>query len=279
MGPESNLETEKINSKMVGNKASVTTKNRAKRLLLIAILLGVIGVIVLGAYLGGFFNLEKVEVGRVDGTKLVNVSGSAIEISILDKFEERKLPFLSISEVTKLVDKSSPYIRYSSVEKIFPDTLKVQITERIPFIIVESAGKCSILDPEGVVVEQYIVGSEDTSVSDCNALNETKSLPILTSDDVKAEFKLSEKSSFYDIEKILLVVRALESRDYEVNSIRLELGVYTLGLEGDRQVVFSNKQDTEIQVKRLLLVLEQLDIDDLEFKTLDIRYERPVLTK
>jgi cell division protein FtsQ len=65
----------------------------------------------------------------------------------------RRMPMLAISpSAAKVRLEALPWIRSASVERLLPDTLYVQVTERQPLALWQRKGKLELIDHEGSVV-------------------------------------------------------------------------------------------------------------------------------
>lgn len=71
--------------------------------------------------------------------------------SELDRLKGKNMVFLKNSEVYAILDKY-PYYEITSVEKSYPNVLKVAITKRVEAFSVSTADKTYILDDEGRVL-------------------------------------------------------------------------------------------------------------------------------
>jgi cell division protein FtsQ len=80
--------------------------------------------------------------GRTSGDAILAALGAA-----------RGTPMLAVSpSVAKTRLEALPWIRAASVERILPDTLYVQVTERQPLALWQRKGKLQLIDRDGAVV-------------------------------------------------------------------------------------------------------------------------------
>ena len=49
-------------------------------------------------------------------------------------------------------------------------------------------------------------------------------------------------------------------------------------LESDKEIIFSNKKEKELQDYQLEFIIKQFKIEGKEFKKIDLRFEKPVVT-
>ena len=96
-----------------------------------------------------FFSVSKVE---VDFSTLKNTDAVKVQ-SDLDEFIGKNLLFLETEEVNDSLAKY-PYLEVLSVEKDYPNVIKVSLKERREVYYLENDGKVFILDQTGFVVNQ-----------------------------------------------------------------------------------------------------------------------------
>nr|MBO4518278.1 hypothetical protein [Clostridia bacterium] len=69
----------------------------------------------------------------------------------LDRFTGKSLLFLDKDDVYKVCDKY-PYYQITSVEKSFPNVLKVRVVKRVEAFKIVSGGSVFVIDSEGVIL-------------------------------------------------------------------------------------------------------------------------------
>jgi cell division septal protein FtsQ len=281
------LSVEEINKRALGQKKNSKRINKKRTIfgiLSVALLLSLISISLLGI---GFLDVKKVEIVDPNGDNFTYLDITNLEGKMEKIVELEKLPFVKTYEIKDQFKSLDPFIKDVYVEKVFPNKIKIVTTERVPVLSIQTESFCTILDPEGYVLEYYSaddLGSDLIEIEefqfdtlDCKDLFDNYNTDVLYSNEIKAEFKLFNQSTFFDSEKILLMTRLAGSQKYEIDKILLEDGTYTLFLEGDRKLIYSADQDISIQIKRFILVVEQAEIDGIDFDVLDLRYKRPVM--
>lgn len=94
---------------------------------------------------------------RIEGIHYVN---REVIMDALALSPDRHYAMLTLSG-TELAGrlKSIEFIRHASVEKSFPDTIVIRVTERNPVAIWQHQGMLSLIDEEGVVLKERDVGA------------------------------------------------------------------------------------------------------------------------
>ncbi|MCB9790167.1 hypothetical protein H6763_00600 [Candidatus Nomurabacteria bacterium] len=128
----------------------------------------------------------------------------------------------------------------------------------------ESLGKVNALT--GVVDDPCVIMRTLTGV-----------IPVSVTDPSIQNIFNSNKFIYFD--QIYVLYGILDDQGYEINSINVMGDGSIIQLTGGVSVVVDLDDDFDIQAKRLVLVLAQMDIDRPDFKQVDVRYKRPVLHK
>jgi hypothetical protein len=156
---------------------------------------------------------------------------------------------------------SNRYIKKVSAEKVFPNKIYLEIEEYKPTAYFEYKDVCYILSEEGYVLE------ENTEYEKCILENGIK---LIAKQNILTEDRL-----IFDKE-LLEVIKILEEFGWGVNSVKFEENVMILS-DQDKSITLEVNQDYEDQLSKLYLVLEKVNIESIEYKSLDLRFERPVM--
>lgn len=221
--------------------------------------------------------IKEVYVTDYNLTEIEHIDAAKLEADLLELYLESNYFLLSPIEVREKVISSSPFIEHAYVTKLFPEGLKVEIVERKASIQVEHPRYCALLDREGYVLELW--ESDEQTEGSCINLSEVYSLPKVVTSTLKAEFILDTKSTYHDVGSVLVSKRILKEHGYEVSDILLDQDVYVMTLDGGQEILLSSLGDPEAQQKRLIVILREINTQKLTFQTLDVRYERPVITR
>ncbi|WKZ30996.1 MAG: FtsQ-type POTRA domain-containing protein [Candidatus Dojkabacteria bacterium] len=226
-------------------------------------------------------DVKHVEVRTADNSDLVNADRELLTAVVEDKVIGANLFSVDIREVRKILLESNPFIKDVYVEKHFPNRVVATLTEREPYLLVDTTNNCYLLDTEGYVLAKT-TGEEEIEVEpqlDCMTMKEKFPVVIVYSTDVKADFPLGEQSTFYEAVKISIFSKVLKDNGYILENVELVEGIFLLQVGVDKLIVFSDSQDLDIQLKRFLLVTDKIEEEGLTFRTLDLRYKRPILKK
>jgi cell division septal protein FtsQ len=153
-------------------------------------------------------------------------------------------------------------------EKLFPNTVIVHVREKEPFAVVSNDQGCFLLDREGFVLLE----------SDCAFLKSNYSVKEVVGSDLNnIDFAVNAQSNFYNIEKIFKVVNVLDYYGYNVKTVLIEGQQIEFLLFDETSFFFSFLGDIDVQLKRFIIVKKKIDMEEIAFKSVDMRYQRPVL--
>jgi len=168
---------------------------------------------------------------------------------------------LNLNELEQEIQKSDKYIKSVSAEKIFPNKVRLLIEEYQPISYLEYKETCYIFSQEGLILEEMIEYEE------CFL---EKGIKLISNQNIIAEGKL-----IFDKE-LSEVIKILSKFGWEISTVNFKENVLEIG-DGEKVVIIEINQDYMIQASKLYLVLEKANIDGIEYKSLDLRFERPVM--
>lgn len=244
---------------------------------IIALLLSVVVVVILSRT--QWLDVRTVQIALEDGTSMRYANSEQIRKVVEPKLLGENLFYIDIREVQRSILKADPFVETAYVEKKFPNGIQLNIYERVPFLLVESDRNCYLLDSNGYVLAKSLEATQEEQVQDCESMKAQYSSIHVTSSDIRADFPLGEQSTFFEVEKIELFVRALDDQGYQTNSIEIVDGIFLMNVGEDKLIIFSGAQDEDVQLKRFILVNSKIQEEGLTFRTLDLRYKRPVLKR
>lgn len=186
----------------------------------------------------------------------------------LDDLNGDSMITLSEKQVITDLQKRNPGLQSITVSREFPSTLKIRVTHRTPLVALQvSDDGVFILDREGSILNRQ--------------QKYTGTLPILKYYQTFAykQFQVGEKIDFKDIVQTLYFVDSLNGFGYQAKRIDIE-GLYMIRLLvfGEKSFFFTSEKDEEVQMYQLKELLRQFKIQGKDFKTVDLRFDKPVIT-
>ncbi len=216
----------------------------------------------------GYFNITKVSITNEKGKEPLHITTESYE-----KIKRKVVgeSYFNVSADTVGGElKNNSYILSYWIEKEFPSRVKVVVRERVPsYLVVSKEGKCALLDKEAFTLEVI----EDSEI--CRGYSESgvvkitaHPFPVLT---------MGNQSSFYYIYNVNNIERIFSRYNYKIQGVNIKDGVCELFISDKQSVVVSFNQDLEIQLARFVVVIDDIRSKNVDFKLLDLRYERPVI--
>lgn len=93
----------------------------------------------------------------IDRVKITGQSETS-EVDILDRLEIEQFPSLLTFDLDAARERveSLPWVARATLRKLYPDTLEVVVSERLPYALWQHGDVVSLVDPQGTVITDYI---------------------------------------------------------------------------------------------------------------------------
>ena len=198
---------------------------------------------------------------------VINSNQQKIDLNGITALTGSNLFSLNISETQRVILKSNPVIKSIEIRKILPNELSVNITMRTPLMYLKLQKGYFLLDEDGVIIKKV----DDVL---------TKNIPVATYYQIisRALYNTGDTLPNKDILDSLFFLSSLRSMRISINSIDIAgfdmLGLYTT----NEKFYFSSEKDTELQEYQLSESVRTFRLSGKKFKTLDLRFEKPVVT-
>lgn len=205
-------------------------------------------------FLVGVFQIKKIE----PNMELTNAN---IE-EVTNQYLGQEYFSLNLANLEKDILNTDRYVKSVRAEKVFPNTVRLKMEEYEPMSYLEYKGVCYILSKEGVILE------EETEYEECileNGIELNSKQNILT-----------ENRLIFDTE-LLEIVTLLEKFDWEITAVNFKENLLEFSSHDQKTVIVEINQEYETQLSELYLILEKVNIEGIEYKSLDLRFERPVM--
>lgn len=198
-------------------------------------------------------------------TIILNRNKPGISLFGINALKDKSTLFTTKDSIINSVKNKNPQVKQVKVGLIYPSTLKLDIEFGSDFINMETNNGYFILDNNGKILEKR------RSVQN--------NLPTLT------YFQKIDHSSFQpgdiidysDIKLSLYFVENIEKLGMSVNTVDIS-SLYMIRLKiGEKTVLFSTEKEKEIQVYELNSILKRYQSEGSKYKTIDLRFEKPVL--
>mgnify|MGYP001056634375 CR=1 FL=1 len=202
----------------------------------------------------GVFKIKKIEI-----TKNLVYVGNLEQVT--DKYKGQGYFNLDLKKLEEDILVYSPYIKSVSTEKIFPNKIRIKSEEYIPMSYLEYKDTCYIFSQEGIILE------ENTEYEVCEL---DSGIKLESEQNIVADNKLIFDTELYEVTKILEEFNIyIANVNFEKNKLELS--------DGEKTITLEINQEYESQLSKLYLVLEKVNIESIQFKSIDFRFNRPVM--
>lgn len=212
------------------------------------------------AFKSDFFNIEYINVkgdSILNKDSIINASGILIGENLLKispKDTEDKIKFL-------------PYIKDANVKYKIPNTINIQVVERVPVIQLKSLANYLLIDKEGFVVEITDIKKEELPTIVGYSIKEKK--PGENIKDDENGIKLEE---FFTEDDIIKMMK-------KINNINFDLeGEINIDLNKGIGVAFGPLDNIEYKLRLLDRILVDIENKQLKCKMIIMnKGENPIL--
>lgn len=216
------------------------------------------------------FNFSNIQISSVGNDQLINVSNEEIFKNI-DYLSSTKYLELDISKLENDIKKSSPFVDSVFIFKDLPNRVSILIYEKTPIVSLEIEKKrCVLMDSYGFVLK--------IEEQECADQIKEYSTILVTSDTPKVEFSVGSISNYNQLFLITKTLKILGDLEIPVTRIEIKENIAKFLSTKEKVYVISFNQEIEPQLARLIAVVSELEKKSYKFKSIDIRFNRPVLT-
>jgi cell division septal protein FtsQ len=220
------------------------------------------------------WNIRSYNLTDSDGLVIPSNVSAPIDKYMQDNLIGKDYFSFSTNTYEKDMEKSLSYVKSVTIEKVVPNKLEVFVSIYQPATAAYIKGEsCYLLSEEGYELDQ--ICSNDTQ-NCCTKYASDHNIYLFSSSDVDISSETGKKQLLImsDISKIS---KTIEVYKYEISKISLNDSVIEVDLNSGQSFSFSMSEDIDTQLERFIAVANKIKSDNLEFKSIDFRFERPVL--
>ncbi|MDY0096998.1 MAG: hypothetical protein RBS01_01435 [Candidatus Dojkabacteria bacterium] len=127
---------------------------------------------------------------------------------------------------------------------------------------------CHFFSKEGIRLEELCKECESECMEYATSI---ESVYISSESVLESGNLLIYREEFEKISKLL------SQFGYDINDINIVKGISTITDRKDHTFIFDISNDLDLQLSRMYLVGEKINEQEINFKSLDLRFERPVM--
>ncbi|MBI1862603.1 hypothetical protein HYS00_00615 [Candidatus Microgenomates bacterium] len=204
----------------------------------------------------------------VKNVVVISNDGNQSHLVGLSELYGANLLILNEKQLEKDLMGKNPALNSIAVNRVYPATLQLRVSLRKPIVALQASDEgVFILDHEGVILlrlQKY-----------------TGPLPILKYYQTfpYKQYQVGDKIDYKDVMTALYFTDALSGFGYPAKRIDID-GLYMIRLLViDNKTFFAtSEKDREIQLYQLKELLRQFKLQGKDFKTIDLRFDKPVIT-
>jgi hypothetical protein len=215
-------------------------------------------------FLLGLWNVRNIEFILPDGgyTDINSLEKSAESLKGMNIF------LISVENIQVVLKEGNGFVKFVTVEKKIPFTLKITIQEYEPKFIWYSSDRCVLFAEEGNRVKELCSGCNE----ECPRYLDTYPAIYLSSNSA-----LESGNHLIYAEEFSNVLSILSVFGFDISSISVNDGIATFNGVDGHIFVLDLSDDLNIQLSRLYIVGKKINSESIEFKSLDLRFNRPVM--
>ncbi len=208
-------------------------------------------------FINQFFLIKKVEL----------ISDKKFLLANKDELINKNLIFINQDKIAKKIILENSLLKTAVVDKVWPATLKITVYFYDPMAALIINQGFFNLSADGRILSKIKNGQPFLPI--INYYQKLNSNSFQTGDWI----------DYKDIQQTLFFIDKLR----QINLMPLTIDIkgqdmLVFNLNGDKKIVFSNKKEKELQDYQLEFIIRQFKIEGKEFKKIDLRFEKPVIS-
>jgi hypothetical protein len=204
---------------------------------------------------------------KYSDSEFVNISKEQID-SYVESFLGNNIFLIDPSDIENEIKKGNGYISKVYAKKILPNKIGISFTEYEVRYTGYSSDVCHFFSKEGIRLEELCKECESECMEYATSI---ESVYISSESVLESGNLLIYREEFEKISKLL------SQFGYDINDINIVKGISTITDTKDHTFIFDISNDLDIQLSRMYLVGEKINEQEINFKSLDLRFERPVM--
>lgn len=212
----------------------------------------------------GVWNVKHVEFNE---SSLLNSDKNKLTESV-SIFLGEIIFLIKPSDVEGKIMESNKFVKRVFLEKKIPNKFVLTIEEHTPMYATYSLEKCSLFSSEGEKVIQVCEECSDSCRDDVSIWS-----PVY----IESTNGMESSDNLIYYEEVRDILNVLNTFGYEIMYINIENGITTLKTEDEKIFTFDISSNLDLQLSRMYLVGQKINEESIVFKSLDLRFERPVM--
>lgn len=199
----------------------------------------------------------------------VNISANPGQVPVAGILEIKgKYIFLTSEKtVADIITRTNPSIKSVIVARQYPNSIQLSITRYEPVVYLKSQDGYFLLTEEAIILGK----STEIGKKQLPVISYYQSIPF-------AEYQAGQQLPSQDIRDSIFFLKKMKDMGIRINSIDIA-GFHMLGLyTEDKHYYFSSEKERNIQVYHLEQAIKRFKNEESDYKSIDVRFEKPVIT-
>ncbi|MFN4212539.1 MAG: cell division protein FtsQ/DivIB [Microgenomates group bacterium] len=183
----------------------------------------------------------------------------------LEDLSGKNLFFLDTSDTKKKLKINNPQVKEISITKIFPHTIKINL---------------SLYKPQAAIAggDIYFYLAEDGRIL-FKTRRQNLALPIIYYYQKFSDynFQTGEWINYKDLNTALRIIKLLSDLGIVVDRVDIETDNMIVFKIDEKRIFISSEKNEEKTVYELTKIIKQLKIEGKGFETLDLRFKNPII--
>lgn len=227
------------------------------------------------SFLVGFWDIKKYEFYNLNGEMISDEISSSAKNYLKKNVTGENYFLLNLSSLEKNLYLEISKLKTVRIEKVAPNKL-ILFLEAFDekYVAYLRDQKCYLLSYEGIVLDSVC---EEAGTECCQQYAQDNSLVYFSSQEVEPSISKDDKDRLLIMEEVGKIVKVVERFNYEIERIVLNREIVELYDDEDRVFRFTISADIDTQLKRFIIVAGKINSEEMDFSSLDLRFERPVM--
>jgi hypothetical protein len=172
--------------------------------------------------------------------------------------------------VNEIISKDTFLVKGYS-EKVLPNKIKINFYERTPYILyLVNDTYCVLIDDKSFVI------LNEKDLEKCKTYPKKYSVKLVQIQNSKNEYKAGLNSNSYITENLKDLLPALKEFGIEITSIIIKDNSVEITSSDGKTYYFSFENGFENQLLRFKITMNEIIYKKIDYKKIDLRYDRPV---
>ena len=203
---------------------------------------------------------------RIKSVNVVN-NNDTIPVAGIPQIQGHYLFLTTEKDIADIITRTNPSVKSVEIIKQFPDTVQLRLTRHKPVAYLKSTDGYLQLADEAIILSK----SSELSKLLLPVITYYQSIPF-------AQFQSGQQLPAKDIRDSLFFLRKLQEMGIRINSIDIA-GFHMLGLyTEEKKYYFTSEKARNIQLYHVEQAIKKFKIENPEYKTIDVRFDKPVIT-